>query len=1085
VSELSLRGRRAFGAILVTGLTIGAASIGIVPATAAGAPPTEPPVVAKVATSPGLSGHDQQLLSEARSARKKTVTVILMADKGQGGTVGSVVRGLGGTVTKAVDKVGYLRAEVPVGAVEKVAKIPGLAAIDLNESIPLPKPDLSTEGTVAATVAAPDQQTPAANPYLPTDETGSVEFKQKQPTWDGRGVTIGIVDSGVSLDNPALQTTSTGERKIVDWVTGTDPLTDGDATWRVMRTAVSGPSFTASGSAWKAPAGSYFFNRFQESITAADQLAGDVNRDGDITDFFGILYDGSTHDIRVDVNQNHDFTDDAVMRPYKEKYDVGHFGTDNPATPVRDQVPFVVEYREDVDLTPAGLPGQTADFVNIGITEDEHGSHVAGIAAGSNMFGNDNYDGQAPGAKIVSSRACSWGGGCTAAALTDGVVDLVVNRHVDVVNISIGGLPALNDGNNARALLYNTLITDFGVQLFISAGNDGPGVNSVGDPGLVSNVVSVAAGVSRKTWLSNYGSVVTDRRAMFPFSSRGPREDGGFKPNVTAPGSAVSTIDSWLPGLPSAEAGYALPPGYAMLQGTSMASPEATGVGALLISAVRAQGQGVTPAQLRRALYSSADFEKDIPAYAQGNGFLDVNAAWKLLNPLPVSSTYTAKAPVCTVLSNFLAAPGQGSGIFNNCAATDGGQAPGSTRVYPVTLTRTSGAPGPVKHKIKWIGNDGTFSGPATVYLPLDKGVTITVRATPGLGSHSAIMRVDDPKTEVVDFETQNVVVTANTFAGPDFSLTASGSQQRNATRSYFVTVPVGAKALQVNLSGIAAGSQVRWIGFNPYGVHVDPNTTLQCYPNYSDASVCNPTARVYPNPIPGVWELEVEARRTSPMLDNPYQLTARLQGVTVSPVTVTLPTAAVGQPTPVTWSAHNDFGPVAVHAAGGPLGSALVRRGSIAAGAAQTSEVVVPAGASRLDVTIGRPSDMAADLDLFVFKDGRLLAQSADGDSEEAVSIKNPAAGTYTVEIDGYAVPTGTTAFDYRDVLFSAALGTLQVPNTVTDLANGATATIGGTVVAAQGVADGRQLFGEMSVVTDGGAVIGRGTVQIAKVVP
>ena len=85
---------------------------------------------------------------------------------------------------------------------------------------------------------------------MPTDETGSVDFKRRNPTWDGRGVTIGIVDSGVSLDNPALQTTSTGQRKIVDWVTGTDPIADQDPTWRAMRTAVTGPSFTAIGEAW-------------------------------------------------------------------------------------------------------------------------------------------------------------------------------------------------------------------------------------------------------------------------------------------------------------------------------------------------------------------------------------------------------------------------------------------------------------------------------------------------------------------------------------------------------------------------------------------------------------------------------------------------------------------------------------------------------------------------------------------------------------------------------------------------------------------------------------------------------------------
>src|SRR3712207_8320269 len=41
------------------------------------------------------------------------------------------------------------------------------------------------------------------------------------------------------------------------------------------------------------------------------------------------------------------------------------------------------------------------------------------------------------------------------------------NRRVDVVNMSIGGLPALNDGNNARAELYDKLINDYGVQLFL------------------------------------------------------------------------------------------------------------------------------------------------------------------------------------------------------------------------------------------------------------------------------------------------------------------------------------------------------------------------------------------------------------------------------------------------------------------------------------------------------------------------------------------------------------------------------------------------------------------------------------------
>jgi hypothetical protein len=1071
----------------VSSLAVGSAALGAVSATAADSP-TDQPVVAKAATNVGLSGHDEELLTAARSAKEKTVTVILVADAGQTSSLGAQVEKLGGTVTKSSDKVGYIRATVPTGAVEKVAKLPALAAIDLNETVQLPAPEAASKSKVevAATVPPPGATTPAANPYMPTDETGSVDFKKKNPTWDGRGVTIGIVDSGVSLDNPALQTTSTGERKIVDWVTGTDPVADGDPTWRRMTATVAGPKFTASGATWTAPAGSYKFNRFQESITAADQLAGDVNRDGDTTDFFGILYDPASHDIRVDVNQNNDFTDDAVMRPYKEKFDVGHFGTDNPATAVRDQVPFVVEFREDVDLTPAGLPGQVADYVNIGITEDEHGSHVAGITSGNNMFGNDNYDGQAPGAKLVSSRACNWGGGCTAAALTDGVVDLVVNRHVDVVNISIGGLPALNDANNARALLYDRLIKDYGVQLFISAGNDGPGVNTVGDPGVASDVVSVAAGVSKETWLANYGSVVKEDLAMFPFSSRGPREDGGFKPNITAPGSAISTIDSWLPGAPVPEAGYALPPGYAHLQGTSMSSPQATGAAALLLSAAKATGKTVTPAGLRRSIYTSATFDWDIPSYAQGNGFFDVPGAWKLLKNQPETRTYKVSAPVCTAISQFLATPNQGVGIFNNCAASAGGQKPQSTKSYPVTVTRTSGPNGSVYHDLRLLGNNGTFSIPAGISLPLNQAVTFTVKAKPNLGAQSAIIEIDDPKTPVIDFETQNVVVAANEFRKPSFDFNAYSSVERNSTKSYFMNVPVGTKTLQVNLSELEPGSQTRWIAITPYGLHVEPSSTLVCYPNYSDPATCNPLSRSYSNPIPGVWELEVESRRTSPLLTNPFTLTAQLQGVTVTPATVTLPSVTVGTPTPVSWTVKNDQAPVAIHAVGGPLGSSSSQRPTIAEGEAQIYDVVVPAGASRLDVSIGNPSDVSADLDLYLLgPGGNVIAQSADGDSEESVSVASPAAGTYTVEVDGYAVPSGSTAFDYRDVFFSTGLGTLQVPATVTNLANGATATISGSVVAASGVAAGRQLFGEMTVVTDQGAAIGKGTVQITAVTP
>ena len=212
------------------------------------------------------------------------------------------------------------------------------------------------------------------------------------------------------------------------------------------------------------------------------------------------------------------------------------------------------------------------------------------------------------------------------------MIDLVVNRKVDVVNMSIGGLPALNDGNNARAILYTRLINDYGVQFFISAGNSGPGLNTVGDPSVATDVVSVAASISKDTWRANYGSEVRASHAVFPFSSRGPREDGGLKPNITAPGAAISTT----PAVAAGQRRCRRPattchPGYQMLNGTSMAAPQATGAAALLLSAAKATGRTVSPAALRRALYSSATWIDGAPAHSQGYGLVNVPGAWQLL----------------------------------------------------------------------------------------------------------------------------------------------------------------------------------------------------------------------------------------------------------------------------------------------------------------------------------------------------------------------------------------------------------------------------------------------------------------------
>src|SRR4029450_2604548 len=181
-----------------------------------------------------------------------------------------------------------------------------------------------------------------------------------------------------------------------------------------------------------------------------------VNRDGNpagSNGTFAVLWRTSDNMVFVDDNADRSFTGEPAMTDYKVNRDKGYFGTDNPATPVKEAGPFV------------GQTDGKNKLVNIGIVSGAHGSHVAGIAAGNALFGGA-MSGQAPGAKIVSLRACLFITGCTAAALTDGMIYVAKQSNVDVINMSIGGLPSLNDGNNARALLYGRLIDQTNVQMF-------------------------------------------------------------------------------------------------------------------------------------------------------------------------------------------------------------------------------------------------------------------------------------------------------------------------------------------------------------------------------------------------------------------------------------------------------------------------------------------------------------------------------------------------------------------------------------------------------------------------------------------
>ncbi len=443
-----------------------------------------------------------------------------------------------------------------------------------------------------------------------------------------------------------------------------------------------------------------------------------------------------------------------------------------------------------------------------------------------------------------------------------------------------------------------------------------------------------------------------------------------------------------------------------------------------------------------------------------------------------------------TVLSGFLATPGVGEGIYDREGVTAG---TAYTRTY--TFTRTSGGSKAVTYNLSWVGNDGTFSSPGSISLAANKPTTLAVQVSPATtGAHSALLNLDDPATPGIDYQTMNTVIAAERFAAASsYSVTKTGTIGRNQTLSYFYAVPAGAPALKVDFSGPSATpgtGQARFLRFHPYGVAIDDNASTSCYsPSAGQCTTGSPLSRTTTNPQAGVWEVVVEARRTSDAVEAPFTLTVSIIGATVSPNPDVIANATVGVPVARSYTATNVFGAFTGRMVGTTLGSAKRATPTIANLAQQQYPVAVTAGSTSLRATIGNTSDTGADLDLFVFNctSGTcvLAGQSADGDSEESVTIANPAAGTWVVLVDGFDVPSGSTTYDYTDVFTNPAFGSVSVTDANALRPAGSTWTVPGTVTANAAPAAGRVLLGAVQVRTDTNLLVGSADVIVENVTP
>lgn len=860
---------------------------------------------------------------------------------------------------------------------------------------------LIAAGLAAAPVDTPPTRKPRVAPpqvafqlgLMPLASTGMSAWRLAHASADGRGVLIAVLDGGVDPAIPGLLTTSTGEPKILDVrdfsgetdvplallaapdLNGCAALSDGMALCGVQ-------SIVAS-----ADPGSGAYGGVLRELPIGNPPFADLNHNGTNRDRFGVVVvrRQGQYFAYVDTNGDGSLADEQPLADYLVRRETFAFGT--PETRGQGLVTAVVNLVED--------NGRPRLAIVLG---GDHGTHVAGIAAGHTIYGVAGFDGVAPGAQLLSLKISNnaRGGVSTTGSMLRAMQyadRFARERHLPLVmNMSFG----VGNANEGRAAM-DSIIDDFLLShpddfFAIAAGNDGPGTSTLGEPGSSEMAFAVGASYPAPFAQLQFG-VASD--FMGWWSSRGGEL---AKPDIVAPGVAYSTVPEW-------------ERGGEVKGGTSMATPVVSGLAAVLVSAMLQEQRATSPAAVAQALRAGARPFAGESFIDQGPGLAQIEPAYQYLRAGHEAPRYRVEAlPPGSQRADVARAQRARltPGAYRRTGLTG---AADTVQRFRVSLVRNPAVPR--RARTYRLTSDAAWLRAATATMTIDSTTgsgVIDVRydaaALARPGRYAGAVR----GTPAGDSAAAPAFVLASTIMVPDSGVAARGVQSVAAAASrYYVRVPAGAGGLSVTLVAADTTMQATLSLYEPTGRPARGERSADI--GGDSASKRTAALKVTAEDlVPGVYEIVVQAM---PGRSLTYDLAAHATPIPAA----TVDSAGAG--------ATIRFG--AAPTAGASLnliGAAATWLAAIDSTALWRREVAVPTWARRMIVEVEvAPEvwDQMTDFGITVYDSlGAQLGNGAMNYPYHRIPVDLPAdrAAGYrtTVELaPGFARPTAPSRTDAR----------------------------------------------------------------------